>query len=148
MPTSEVSSFLDLRNCDCATCGYNLYGTIAASRSKCPECGTTYRLTVAVTRRGMSAWYVMVVAASVLFGGSSLYLAYIFVRGYRNHLSDLEVNAMLLVAPLSLLLVMLLGLKREWLVRRPVAAVWLASSVLTALTLAFLMWWVGLFVVL
>lgn len=148
MPASEVSSFLDLRSCDCATCGYNLHGTIAASRSKCPECGTAYRLAVSVTRRGASAWYVMVVAASVLFGGSSLYLAYVFVRGYRNHLSDIEVNAMLLVAPLSLLLVSLLGLKREWLVRRPVAAVWVASSAMTLLTLAFLVWWVGLFVVL
>ncbi len=143
MKSSDLASRLNLHACDCPKCGYNLYATIQANRSKCPECGGTYRLQVSPTHRGAGAWYVIVVAASMLLGGSSLYLAYVFVRGYRDHLSDLEVNAMLLMAPLSLLTVVLLGVGRERMIRRPFVAAWFASSAGTLLVLSFLSWWVG-----
>lgn len=141
----QLEPYLDERTRACAECGYDLHGTIVASGTTCPECGTAFRLMVVVTRLGVVAWYLMVVATSMLFGGSGLYLVYVYLRGYRSFVKDMEVYPMMVACPLAFAAIIVLGWKREWIVRRPRVAVWLVATLYSLCIFGFLVLWVTAF---
>lgn len=93
----------------------------------------------------MLSWYIMVVAASSLLGGSTLYLLYVYLRGVGGLVPGPEVSAMLVASPLSLATVLILGWKHEWFMRRPNFVIRTASVMVTLAILVFVCCWLGLF---
>lgn len=140
---AEIEKLLDPSACACTRCGYDLRGTIVIPQNHCPECGKAVKLSIAPERRGQAAWFVMVVAAAFLLGGSSLYLVYVYSRNLAQWAGSVEVFAMWLTAPIALALVLWLGIYRQWMTNRSKLSIRLAALTISLVILMFLFWWVA-----
>jgi hypothetical protein len=123
--------YLQANEVACPSCGYNLH---ALTHSRCPECGQTIRLKVALRVPPMPAWLVMAAATCASAGLGIVFAA---MDAPERFTRAAYLAILFFYAAIPLAAGVLLG--RRWIIRRPPTEQRIVATILATLaTLAMI----------